>query len=95
MTKHRYFIFGSYFVLLVAVVSFSYQELLAGPMIAVIGITLVISFCASPVLVWIAVQEYRKKARSAGSLTVVFLALIYFLLALSLVLLLWPQMMAV
>lgn len=95
MIKHRYLIVGSYLFLFLAVLSFAFQDLFAGVFIAVIGIGTVISFCASPVLVWIAVKEYRTKGKSACSLTVVFLALIYFLLALSLVLLLWPQMMAV
>ncbi|MFY0675909.1 MAG: hypothetical protein JXR18_01370 [Neptuniibacter sp.] len=91
----RYLTFGSYILLLVAVIGFENKGMFAGPVLAAIGIGVVLSFIASPIMVFLSAQGYMQNGKSAADLAALLFSVGYLAVAAFIVIKLWPQLMTI
>lgn len=95
LTMPLWITLGSYLLLFLSVLGFQNQNSFPAPLLAVAGIGVVLSFVASPIMVVLSARACTVKSRVITELITLFLSVGYLFIAASIVLKLWPQLMAV
>jgi len=98
LMEYRILILLNFPILGVFALAMEYQDLLPiilNPLIAIMGIYITLSFIASPGFVVISSVECKKKHFSKQSSIILAVSLFYMLVALFIVIKLWPELMGV
>jgi hypothetical protein len=93
--KHRIVILVSFGLLIIAGLGFKNRDIFPAPILALLGILVVISSLASPVMVFYSIRELLTLGINKTTISYVCLSIVYFVFVILGVYKIWPQLMGV
>lgn len=95
LIMHRIVILAIFLLLLISAIGFENQGIFPGPFLAVLGILVVLSCLASPILVFYSVKDLLSIGVNRETMSYLVLSVIYIILVILGIYKIWPQLMSV
>ena len=93
--KHRIIILASFTLLVLAAIGFGNPRLFPGPILALLGILVVVSCLISPIVVYYSIKDLSSIDSNKSTIIHAGLSIVYLFLVIFGVYKIWPQLMSV